>query len=82
MIVTLAATDAPAEFDAVIEYVVAASAPTGVPLITQVVELIDNPDGRAGEELQPVIAAPRSLNVVGVMDIPTPALPLVPVAPE
>jgi hypothetical protein len=39
------------------------------------------PAGRAGVETHEVIAAPRSLSVVGVIDIAAPTLPVVPVAP-
>ena len=58
-----------------------ASAPVGVPLITQVVELIERPTESAGEIVQLVIAAPFSLSVVGETDNATPTEPAVPLAP-
>ncbi len=53
----------------------------GVPLITQVLELIDAQAGSAGEIEQSLIAEPLLLSVVGVTDIATPMAPFVPVAP-
>ena len=63
-------------------YEVEVRVPVGVPLITQVVELIDAHAGSAGEAVQLVIAAPLLLSVVGVTDMATPTVPEVPVAPE
>ena len=49
--------------------------------MTQVVALIERPDGKAGSTKQPLITAPLLTRVVGVTLIGTPTLPLVPVAP-
>ncbi len=59
-----------------------ASVPVGVPEITQVEVLIDNPTVSAGVATQLVISAPLLLSVVGETDIATPTEPEVPVAPE
>jgi hypothetical protein len=71
----------PAELVAVTVKLVAARVALGVPEITQVEELMVSPDGKLGEALQPVIAEPWLLSVLGVMDIAAPTLPLVPVEP-
>ena len=52
------AVDEPAELVAVTVYSVEAKTAEGVPLITQVVLLMESPPGRAGEIVQLVIAAP------------------------
>lgn len=69
----------PAELVAMTLKIVGAIAPEGVPLITQVVVLRARPAGREGVTLQLVIAAPWLFKVLGVMDIGTPTVPLVPI---
>jgi hypothetical protein len=61
--------------------VVEARVEVGVPLITQVEALMDNPLGKLGLALQALIAAPWLFKVVGTTDMETPTLPLVPLAP-
>jgi hypothetical protein len=51
----------------------------GVPLITQVEELMLSPDGKAGEAVHEVMAEPWLSKVLGVTAIAKPTLPLVPV---
>ena len=58
-----------------------ASAPVGVPKITQVVGRMLSPAGKAGVATQLVIAAPLLFIVVGVTDIATPTLLVVPAEP-
>lgn len=77
---SIGALVAPTKFVAVIVYDVCATTDVGVPLITQVVLLIVSPEGRAGEVVQELIAAPWLLSVVGATDIATPTLPEAPVA--
>ena len=50
----------PAEFVAEILKEVADNRPVGVPEITHVATFIERPDGRAGDDVQFVIAAPFS----------------------
>ena len=74
------AVDEPAEFVAVTENAVEARVTVGVPLMTQVELSIERPKGKV-VVIHDEIAAPRSFNVVGDIDISTPTIPLVPVAP-
>ncbi len=74
------AVDEPAEFVAVTENAVEARVTVGVPLMTQVELSIESPKGKV-VVIHDEIAAPRSFNVVGDIDISTPTIPLVPVAP-
>ena len=69
----------PAEFVAVIVYIVDDNVPEGVPLITHVESLINNPDGRVGELEHAVTLAPLAVKVVGVTDIADPTDPFFPV---
>jgi hypothetical protein len=71
----------PFEFVATTVKVVEDNVTVGVPLITQVELLIESPAGRATVVEQDVIDAPRAISVVGVIDIATPTIPVVPVAP-
>ncbi len=75
------AVDEPAEFVAVTENAVVARVTIGVPLMTQVELSIERPAGNAVAVVQDEIAAPRSFNVGGDIDISTPTIPLVPIAP-
>ena len=54
----------------------------GVPLITHPGAVTESPEGRAGEEVQPVMVSPPLFKVVGVTDIGFPTAPVVPVEPE
>ena len=78
--VTLA-VDVPAEFVAVTVNSEEAKVTVGVPLITQVELSIERPAGKVVVVVQEEIAAPRLFKVVGDIDISTPTIPLVPVAP-
>ena len=69
----------PAEFVTVTVYDVEESVAVGVPLITQLDELILRVPGSAGEIVQFVIAAPLSFKVDGVTDIAEPTEPVLPV---
>ena len=69
--VTLAVDD-PTEFTAVTVNSEEARVTVGVPLITQVELSIERPAGKAVVVVQDEITAPRSFNVVGVIDIAKP----------
>lgn len=76
----LAAVDAPAALEAVMLYVPTAEA-KGVPEITQRLGEITSPDGKAGLASHDVIIAPFEFNVVGVMVMELPTLPVAGVTP-
>ena len=69
----------PAEFVAVMVYVVEDNVLVGVPLITHVEASIDRPVGRVGELEHAVTLAPLLESVDGVTDIATPTAPFFPV---